>query len=121
MAFVLRIEKRKSGAVAKAAFDLMESGNATISIPGMVFAEVLYLSEAQRIGISLADVSNYLRRYPNCKEHPLDFAVIESASRITDIGDLHDRLIAATALLLKWPLITNDPVVQASTWVSTVW
>jgi PIN domain nuclease of toxin-antitoxin system len=121
MALILRIEGRKLGTVARAAFNLVELGNATILLPAMVFAEALYLSEKGRIGIGLADVSNYMSRYPNCKQCPLDLEVVQAAAQITDVPDLHDRLIAGTARVLNWSLITNDPVIQASAWVTTVW
>jgi hypothetical protein len=47
--------------------------------------------------------------------------VIHSAAQITDIPELRDRLIAGTARLLNSELITNDPVIQASNFVRTVW
>jgi hypothetical protein len=47
--------------------------------------------------------------------------VLQSAAQITDIRELHDRLIAATARLLDVALITNDPVIHASAFVKTVW
>jgi predicted nucleic acid-binding protein len=121
MALVLRIEGRKLGQVAQAAFNLMESGSATMFVPAMVFAETLYLSAKARIAIGLTDVSNYLAQHPNCKQHPLDLAVVQAAARITDVPELHDRLIAGTALFRNCSLITNDPVIQASAWVTTVW
>ena len=40
---------------------------------------------------------------------------------ITDIPELHDRLIAATARIHNVELITNDPVIQASAFVRTIW
>ncbi len=51
----------------------------------------------------------------------MSLAVIQSAAQITDIGELHDRLIAGTARLLDLDLITNDPVIQASAFVKTIW
>ena len=87
----------------------------------MIFAEVLYLFEKRRISVGLADVSRYLTQHGSCRQHPLDLAVVQAAAQITDVPDLHDRLIAGTARSLNWPLITNDPVIQASAWVTTVW
>ena len=118
---VLRIEHRKSGQKARAHFEAAETGNTTIYIPTMVFAEILYLSEKRRIQISLGEVEEYLMRYPNYKEYPMSFSVIQKASEITDIPELHDRLIAATARLLNLELITNDPVIAGSTFVRTIW
>jgi predicted nucleic acid-binding protein len=51
----------------------------------------------------------------------MSFAVVQSAAQITDIRELHDRLIAGTARLLDLDLITNDPTIQASDLVRTVW
>jgi predicted nucleic acid-binding protein len=90
-------------------------------VPALVFAEILYLSERNRITLSIRDVNNYLTRYPSINEHPLDLAVVGSAGEITDVPELHDRLIAGTARLLGVALITNDPVIQASAYVRTTW
>jgi len=108
MGLVLRIERRKLGPTAKSVFDSVESGNATVYVPALVFAEILYLSERQRIGLSLHRVADYLKQFSNCKGYPMDFAVIQSAAQITDIPELHDRLIAGTARFLNFDLITNE-------------
>ena len=87
----------------------------------MIFAEILYLSEKQRIGISLHAVNEYMKQFPNYKEYSMSFSVIQSSSEITDIPELHDRLIAGTARFLNLDLITNDPIIQASSFIKTVW
>ena len=121
MGLVLRLEGRKMSAAARAIFEAVESGHATLHVPAIVLAEILYLSEKQRIGISLQDVAEYFTRYPDCRECPLTLAVAGSAAQIFDIPELHDRLIAATARLLSVPLLTNDPVIQASSALQTIW
>jgi predicted nucleic acid-binding protein len=121
MALVLRIEKRKLSQRVRSILDSVESKDVTVYIPAIVFSEILYLSEKKRIEISMRDVADYLKRYPNYKEHALDLSVIQTAARITDINELHDRLIAGTALYLELDLITNDPVIQASKFVNTIW
>ncbi len=121
MGLVLCIERRKLGPTAKSIFDSVESGNATVYVPALVFAEILYLSEKQKISLSLRAVTDYLKQFPNYKEYPMSFAVIQSAAQITDMPELHDRLIAGTARFLNLDLITNDPIIQASTFVRTVW
>ncbi|MBI3923023.1 MAG: PIN domain-containing protein [Armatimonadetes bacterium] len=121
IAVVLRLEKRKMGPTAQSIFASAEAGDATIFIPGLVFAEVLYLSEKRRISISLTDVADYLIRFPPCTEIPLSFDIVQCASTITDVPELHDRLIAATARKLNVALITNDAALQSSAFVNTVW
>jgi len=121
MGLILRIERRKLGATVKPIFDSVESGGAIVYVPALVFAEILYLSEKHRISISLRAVADYLKQFPNYKEYPMSLAVIQSAAEITDIPELHDRLIAGTARLLNLDLITNDPTIQTSAFVKTVW
>ncbi len=121
MALVLRIEKRKMGQAAKNIFASMESGNTVIHVTAMVLAEILYHSEKGRIKCSLGEVADYMKQHPNCREFPFNFAVAEATAQIVDIRELHDRLIAGTARLLNLELITNDPVIQASSFVKTVW
>ena len=118
---VLRIERRRLSKEVKSIFDSVEFGSSIVYVPAIVFAEILYLSEKQRIHTSIDEVEDYLKKYPNYKEYSLNFAVIQSASEITDIPELHDRLIAATARHLDRELITNDSVIQVSAFVKTVW
>ena len=118
---VLRIERRQLSEKVKSIFDSVESGNTIVYIPVIVFAEILYLSEKQRTHTSIDEVEDYLKEYPNYKEYSLNFAVIQSTAEITDIPELHDRLIAATARYLDRELITNDSIIQASAFVKTVW
>src|SRR5262244_244635 len=108
MGLVLRLEQRRLGSTAKALFEAMETGTAIIHVPSLVFAEILYLSEKKRISLTLHSVENYRARFPNCREFPLSLDVIQAAAEITDIPELHDRLIAATARIRNVELVTND-------------
>lgn len=121
VALVLYLEKRKSGASAEQIFDSAENGQTIIRIPAMVFAEILYLSEKKRITANLTDISALLQNSPNFKEFPLTADVIKSTEQITDIPELHDRIISATAKHLNLELITNDTKIQNSTFVKTIW
>ena len=121
LAVVLRLENRRLGARARSIFAAVESGQAHLHVPAMVFAEIMYLSEKGRIEASLSDVADYMEQHPNCKGHPLDLAVVQSAAEITDVPELHDRLIAGTARLLDVELITTDSAIEASRFARTVW
>ena len=48
MGLVLRIERRKLGQTAKSILDSVESGNAIVYVPSLVFAEILYLYHVSR-------------------------------------------------------------------------
>ena len=77
------------------------------------------MSERGRIEATLSDVADYMEQHPNCKGYPLDLAVVQSAAEITDVPELHDRLIAGTARLLDVELITTDSAIEASRVVRT--
>ena len=121
VALVVYLEKRQLGANSQAIFDSAENSNTIIHIPAIVFAEILYLSEKQRISANLKDVKNLLQTNSNFRESPLTQAIIENAAQITDVPELHDRLISATARHLSLELITTDAKIQNSTFVKTVW
>jgi predicted nucleic acid-binding protein len=121
MGLILRVEQRKSSPTVTAILDSVESGNTIVYVPTLVFAEILYLSEKNRISTSLETVIDYLKQYENYKDYPMSLKVIQVASQIEDIRELHDRLISATARLLNLQLITNDPTIQASSFVQTIW
>ena len=63
---------------------------------------------------------------PRFHVSPLDRAVIERSNRLTSIGEMHDRQIVATTLLLieggeTASLITSDSNITASGLVPVVW
>ena len=121
MGIVLHLEKRRLGARAKEIFTAVIRKEALVIIPGIVHAEILSLSKRNRIKTNLDDIETFLRENTHCKEYPLSLSVAQSAKDITDIPELHDRLIAATARFLNLSLITNDPVIQGSASVRTIW
>ena len=121
VALILRLERRAMGSKARDAFNAMEQGGARLYVPAMVFAEILYLAQRKRITATLDDVNQYVQGFADCYETPLNFAVVSTADAITDIPELHDRLIAATAIHLKAPLITNDARIHASLHLRTLW
>ena len=121
VALIVYLEKRRLGATSQLIFDSAENSNTIIHIPAIVFAEILYLAEKQRISANLKDVKNLLQTNSNFRECPLTQTIIENAEQITDIPELHDRLISATARHLKLELITTDAKIQNSTFVKTVW
>jgi PIN domain nuclease of toxin-antitoxin system len=69
----------------------------------------------------LQDLNKLLQKSPNFRESPLTQTIIETAEQITDIPELHDRLIAATARHLNLELITIDEKIRESEFVKTVW
>jgi predicted nucleic acid-binding protein len=120
MAVILWMEKRKMPQKAKTLFINAEKNEVRLYVPAMVLAEIGYLSEKKKIEVTLPDTIAYLNKH-NVLIHAIDVDVIRSAFEITDIPELHDRLIAASGKVHGYPIITNDPKIIASKFVSTVW
>ena len=97
-----------------------DEGDNVIVVPAVVIFEVGYLHEKKRIHISVKDIENIIFDSVNYVEEALTMDIIKSAFEITDIPELHDRLIAGTARYLDIPLITNDPVILRSAFLQCV-
>ncbi|MFI5221900.1 MAG: hypothetical protein ACHQK8_06215, partial [Bacteroidia bacterium] len=54
-------------------------------------------------------------------EQPLHFKILQKVFRIDDIPELHDRIIAGSALELDSFLLTNDPVIQKFKFIDAIW
>jgi predicted nucleic acid-binding protein len=101
---------------AHQAFLSADMGESTIIIPAIVLMEVLYLFEKNRIDVGLLHIED-LFKSQNYQFEALSLEILKTATDITDIPELHDRLIAATARYLNVPIITNDPQILQSRFV----
>ncbi len=121
MALVLRLEQRKLPREVKAVFEEAENDNVDIFIPAMVLAEIGYLSERSRIETSLTEVKSYCSVHKLIKVEPITDLIIEKSFQIDDIPELHDRIIAGTAYSMELQLLTNDPIISKSKYISVIW
>ncbi len=101
------------------AYQSADKGESTIIVPAIVLMEVLYLFEKNRIDVGLLQTEE-LFKSQNYQFEPLSFDILKTAVEIDDIPELHDRLIAATARYLDLPLITNDPEIRTSRYVTVL-
>ena len=97
-----------------------DEGENIIIIPSVVMFEIGYLHEKKKIPISIVEVEKIINNSINYVEEKLSMNIIKSAFEITDIPELHDRLIAGTSRYLNLPLITNDPIILKSSFVECV-
>jgi PIN domain nuclease of toxin-antitoxin system len=109
---------------ASAAFDSCDRGEATIFVPTMCLVEIVFLQEKGRIPADLkAKLDTVLKTGTSgLVVADLTAEVAEAVAQIpgTDVPDMPDRIIAATALYLGIPLVSRDRAIQASK-VTTIW
>ena len=121
MALILVLENRKMPKKVKAIYEEAFKGTVKILIPSIVLAELAYLSEKKRIDTNILEVKKLLDSYETITEFPLSLRIIETAFEINDVPELHDRLIAGSAKEIDAPLLTNDPDINSSGFVMSIW
>jgi PIN domain nuclease of toxin-antitoxin system len=81
-----------------------------IFIPCIVLFELVYLIEKKRITVDFDNFLELVSSAENYKIEPLCLPIIKKSREISrgSVADPWDRLIAATSLHLRLPLITRD-------------
>jgi hypothetical protein len=87
----------------------------------MVLVELCYLSEKKRIETNIEDFKSYRNKYKSITVEPMTEELVDKVFQIDDIPELHDRIIAGTALKAGAKLITNDPIISCSEFVDVIW
>ena len=100
-------------------YENADAGKDIIIIPAIAVMEIMYLCEKNRIPVSVFDIERLLDS-KNYRIEPLTLEILKVATRIKDIPELHDRCIAATAVYLDLPIITNDKVILKSKYIKTI-
>lgn len=86
----------------------------------MPVAEILYLSEKGRIPLDVRQLSERVGASRNYRLIDIDLGIITEAKTVIGL-ELHDRLIVATARVLRVPMITPDSMISESGLVKVVW
>ena len=106
---------------ARLIFEKADTGQENVFIPCIVFFELLYLVEKNRISVDFDSVVSMVSSSDNYGVEPLCLRIIQKSREIPmkQVKDPWDRLIAATSMHLGLPLITRDKALEAVT--ETIW
>ena len=116
--------KMRSDSAQLAIVNAQESGG-LIYVPSITIVELTYLLEKNRIPVEVID-----KLREALDDESTSFRLAELTRGVADdvqridrsiVGDMPDRIIAATALHLSLPLITSDGNIQKLTNVETIW
>lgn len=118
-----RAEWKKLGSEARKVYTAADEGRAVIHIPTLSLVE---LSEAARRGsIRFSEgFSGWTTRlFSSGRFFPADLTtkVVLHAEALYAIPERTDRLIAATAAQLGYPLLTRDAEIGSAAGVQTIW
>ncbi len=115
-------DARLSDAAGRLMDDAEASGD-QVGISAISLVEIVYLIEKRRIPAeSLDRVRSLFDQGGMLREVVVDRGVATSLARVprSEVPDMPDRIIAATALHLGVPLISRDGKIRASS-VRTIW
>ncbi|MEX2282032.1 MAG: type II toxin-antitoxin system VapC family toxin [Gemmatimonadota bacterium] len=117
-----RSKPKKLGRRARHAFEQAEAGKAVIYVPTVALVEVLELVRRGYIKLSFPPGQwvTALLSEGGFMSADLTTDVVLAGQGLYAIPERCDRLIAATALALRLPLITRDPAI-AAVGIDVVW
>jgi PIN domain nuclease of toxin-antitoxin system len=97
------------------------AGQATIILPVIVLAEIIFAVERGRVRADVRKIIRRIRSLRYFRVVPLRLTTILRLQTLTEIPEMHDRIIVAETLLRKGTLITRDATITTSGVVPTVW
>ena len=111
-------------ATAAAALDRATAEGELIYVPSVCLVELTYLIEKRRLPPAERErlVNALDDPATPCELAPLDRAVADALELVdrTEVPDLPDRIVSATAVSLRVPLVSRDGRIRASR-VETIW
>ena len=120
LAWFLTEDPRLSG---KATQILEQAQEARVQalIPTIVLAEIAYIAQKKRVPISIQDVIKRIDQGDGFIVVSFDYPVFQLTLQLHEEWEIHDRIIAATALYYKAILVTNDQMLTVSNKLATIW
>jgi PIN domain nuclease of toxin-antitoxin system len=104
--------------------DNSASAGHDIALSPISLAEILYLIEKGRLPMSAYEDLKHALADPDyvIEEAPFTSGVVGAMRHVprTDIPDMPDRIVAATAVFLRVPVISRDGRIRSST-IRTIW
>jgi PIN domain nuclease of toxin-antitoxin system len=116
-------EWAKLGSQARRVFREVEAGNGAIFVPALVMAELSEAVSRGQVDLPEGFVRWGRRIFSSGRFFPVDLSwqIVQRAEKLYVIPERGDRLIAATALELDYPLITRDPEIAAAAKLELIW
>ena len=119
--FWYRSDTSRLSAAADAVFRLAATGAARIIVPAIVVAELFYLTLKAGYPVPPSVILADIGRSQEFVFSPLGQQQLERMEALDNLSEIHDRLIAAEALVYLAPIISKDDVLRRSAAVEVIW
>ncbi len=120
LAWFIAEDKRLSSLVEQI-LNQAQEGEIQILIPTLVLAELTHIAEKGKVKVSIKEILQQINQGDGFTVVAFDFPVFQMMLSLPKEWDIHDRVIAATAIYYQTTLITRDEVLRASSKIKTVW
>jgi PIN domain nuclease of toxin-antitoxin system len=113
----------KLGRDARRVLERVSEGHGAIFVPSLALVELAEAAHEGDVDPPGGIVAWVDRLFSSGRFFPVDltWAIVQRAEELYAIPERGDRLIAATALELGYPLITRDHEITAAAQVETIW
>ena len=98
-----------------------QSGELLVLVSTVVLAEVLYISERKRVPVGFPELLSRIQAALGYQIVDFDLAVLREMQRLPQELELHDRALAATALLYDAALLSRDRELRKLKLPKVVW
>lgn len=113
------LEDRKLPPQAFRLLRAAERGERDIIVPTIVLAEGIAIEEKGRLGLPKGRILDWVLTHPSLVVADFDLSALVEMQELDADLELHDRMIAATAVLYGASVITRDR--KISRFVDTMW
>ncbi len=112
---------QKLSPVARQILKQAEIGEVMAFVPTIVLAELDNIVRKKNLGITIEEILDRIAQGDGLEIAAFDLTVFQTVLRLPQNWEIHDRIIAATALYLEAKLITRDEVLRNADELETAW
>ncbi|OGU37814.1 MAG: hypothetical protein A2X61_01670 [Ignavibacteria bacterium GWB2_35_12] len=98
-----------------------QSNDIQILISTIVLSEIIYILNKKKIQIDINDFLNLISKSTTYRIVPFDLPVFKEMLNLPNHLEMHDRIIAATSIYYKSPLISKDRELHHLRDLKVVW
>ena len=106
---------------ADAVFRLAAAGGALIVVPAIVVAELFYLTAKAGLPILPSELLSRIDASREFAFSEMGQDQLEAMESIAGVTEMHDRLMAAEAVMRQAPVISKDEILRQSQVVDVIW